>query len=101
MKKRLLLAAAAALLALAASAQTPEYTRALDLFGHGMYAEAARLLENIPGGDAEGYAALCAIEMQSPGYEKRAEAFLDRWPESLLVPQVHRRWAQGLFARGL
>ena len=36
MKKRLLLAAAAALLALAASAQTPEYTRALDLFGHGM-----------------------------------------------------------------
>jgi hypothetical protein len=87
MKKRLLLAAAAALLALAASAQTPEYTRALDLYGHGMYAEAARLLENIPGADAEGYAALCAIEMQSPGYEKRAEAFLDRWPESLLVPR--------------
>ena len=101
MKKRLLLAAAAALLALAASAQTPEYTRALDLFGHGMYAEAARLLENIPGGDAEGYAALCAIEMQSPGYEKRAEAFLDRWPESLLVPQVNLRWAQDLFDRGL
>ncbi|MBR2227284.1 MAG: hypothetical protein IJ893_05365, partial [Bacteroidales bacterium] len=101
MKKRLLLAAAAALLALAASAQTPEYTRALDLYGHGMYAEAARLLENIPGGDAEGYAALCAIEMQSPGYEKRAEAFLDRWPESLLVPQVNLRWAQDLFDRGL
>ena len=101
MKKRLLLAAAAALLALAASAQTPEYTRALDLYGHGMYAEAARLLENIPGADAEGYAALCAIEMQSPGYEKRAEAFLDRWPESLLVPQVNFRWAQDLFDRGL
>ena len=101
MKKRLLLAAAAALLALAASAQTPEYTRALDLYGHGMYAEAAKLLENIPGGDAEGYAALCAIEMQSPGYEKRAEAFLDRWPESLLAPQVNLRWAQDLFDRGL
>ena len=101
MKKRLLLAAAAALLALAASAQTPEYTRALDLFGHGMYAEAAKLLENIPGGDAEGYTALCAIEMQSPGYEKRAEAFLDRWPESLLAPQVNLRWAQDLFDRGL
>ena len=101
MKKRLLLAAAAALLALAASAQTPEYTRALDLYGHGMYAEATKLLENIPGGDAEGYAALCAIEMQSPGYEKRAEAFLDRWPESLLAPQVNLRWAQDLFDRGL
>ncbi|MBR5255863.1 MAG: tetratricopeptide repeat protein [Bacteroidales bacterium] len=100
MKKRLLLAAAAALLALAASAQTPEYTRALDLYGHGMYAEAARLLENIPGADAEGYAALCAIEMQSPGYEKRAEDFVDRWPESLLVPQVNFRWAQDLFDRG-
>ncbi len=101
MKKRLLLAAAAALLALAASAQTPEYTRALDLYGHGMYAETAKLLENIPGGDSEGYAALCAIEMQSPGYEKRAEAFLDRWPESLLAPQVNLRWAQDLFDRGL
>ena len=100
MKKRLLLAAAAAFLALAASAQTPEYARALDFYGHGMYAEAARLLEDIPGSEAEGYAALCAIEMQTPGYEKRAGAFLDRWPESPLVPQVNFRWAQDLFDRG-
>ena len=100
MNKRLMLAAAAALIALAASAQTPEYVRALDLYGHGMYAEAAQLLERIPGSEAEGYAALCAIEMQTPGYEKRAEAFLDRWPESPLVPQVNFRWGQDLFDRG-
>ena len=101
MKKRLILALAAVLLAGAASAQTPEYSRALDLYGHGMYAEAAQLLERIPGSEAEGYAALCAIELQTPGYEKRAEAFLDRWPESILVPQVNFRWAQDLFDRGL
>ena len=101
MKKRLILALAAVLLAGAASAQTPEYDRALDLYGHGMYAEAAQLLERIPGSEAEGYAALCAIELQAPGYEKRAEAFLDRWPESPLVPQVNFRWAQDLFDRGL
>ena len=101
MKKRLILALAAVLLAGAASAQTPEYRRALDLYGHGMYAEAAQLLERIPGSEAEGHAALCAIELQSPGYEKRAEAFLDRWPESPLVPQVNFRWAQDLFDRGL
>ena len=100
MKKRLILALAAVLLAGAASAQTPEYRRALDLYGHGMYAEAAQLLERIPGSEAEGYAALCAIELQTPGYEKRAEAFLDRWPESPLVPQVNFRWAQDLFDRG-
>ena len=100
MKKRLLLAAAAALLFAAAHAQTPEYLRALDLYGHGMYAEAAKLLEGIPGSDAEGYAALCAIEMQTPGYEKRAADFVDRWPESILVPQVNFRWALDLFDRG-
>ena len=101
MKKRLILAVAAVFLAAATSAQTPGYRRALDLYGHGMYAEAAQLLDRIPGSEAEGYAALCAIELQSPGYEKRAEAFLDRWPESLLVPQVNYRWALDLFDRGV
>ena len=100
MKKRLMLAVAALLLVSAASAQTPEYRRALELYGHGMYAEAAQLLDRIPGSEAEGYAALCAIEMQTPGFEKRVEAFLDRWPESPLVPQVNFRWAQDLFDRG-
>ena len=100
MKKRLLLALAAVLLAAAASAQNPEYDRALDLYGHGMYAEAAQLLARIPGSEAEGYAALCALELQSAGYEKLAEGFLDRWPESPLVPQVNFRWAQDLFDRG-
>ena len=100
MKKRLILALAAFLVAAAASAQNPEYDRALDLYGHGMYAEAAQLLERIPGSEAEGYAALCALELQTPGYEKKAEAFLDRWPESPLVPQVNFRWAQDLFDRG-
>ena len=100
MKKRLILAVAAVFLAAAASAQTPEYRRALDLFGNGMYAEAAQLLSRIPGSEAEGYAALCAIELQSPGYEQLAEAFLDRWPESPLVPQVNFRLAQDLFDRG-
>ena len=101
MKRRLILAAAAALLLTAASAQTPEYRRALDLYGHGMYAEAAKILEALPGSEAECYAALCALELQTPGYEKRAEAFLDKWPESPLVPQVNYRWGLDLFDRGL
>ena len=100
MTKRLLLAAATAFLALTASAQTPEYNRAMDLYGHGMYAEAAKLFGTLPGSEAEGYAALCAIEMRSPGYEILAGAFLDCWPESPLVPQVNYRWALDLFDRG-
>ena len=101
MKKRIYLALTAALLWTAASAQTPEYRRALDLYGHGMYAEAARLFERIPGSEAEGYAALCALEMGTDGYEQQAEAFLDRWPESPLVPQVNYRLALDLFDRGI
>ena len=100
MRKRTILAGAALFLTVAALAQNPEYDRALDLYGHGMYAEAAQLLDRIPGSEAEGYAALCALEMQSPGYEQKAEAFLDRWPESVLVPQVNYRWALDLFDRG-
>ena len=52
MKKRLFLAVTAFMIGMAASGQTPEYRRALDLYGHGMYAEAARLLEGIPGSEA-------------------------------------------------
>ena len=99
MSKRIILAGAALLLAASAIAQNPQYDRALDLYGHGMYAEAAQLLDRLPGSDAEGYAALCAIELQSPGYEQRVEAFLDRWPESVLVPQVNYRWGLDLFDR--
>ena len=54
MKKRILLAVAAVLLGTAVSAQTSEYDRALDLYAHGMYAEAAQLLDRIPGSEAEG-----------------------------------------------
>jgi len=99
MSKRIILAGAALLLAASAIAQNPQYDRALDLYGHGMYAEAAQLLDRLPGSDAEGYAALCAIELQSPGYEQRVESFLDRWPESVLVPQVNYRWGLDLFDR--
>ena len=100
MKKRLFLAVTAALIMTAAWAQSPEYRRALDLFGHGMYAEAARILEGIPGSEAEGYAALCALEMKTEGYAEKAEAFLDRWPESPLVPQVNFRLGLDSFDRG-
>ena len=99
MNKRTILAAAAALVVAAASAQTLGYRRAVDLYDSGMYAEAARLFAALPGSEAEGYAVLCAIEQQTPGYEQLAESFLDRWPESPLVPQVNFRWGQDLFDR--
>ena len=101
MNKRTILAAAAALLVAAASAQNPEYRRAVDLYENGMYAEAARLFADLPGSEAAGYAVLCAIEQQTPGYEQMAETFLDLCPESILVPQVNFRWGQDLFDRGL
>lgn len=100
MKKRIYLVAAAVLGVLSAAAQTPEYRRAMDLYEHGMYAEAARLFGQLPGSEAEGYAALCAIETGTAGFEKQAEAFLDRWPESPLATQVNYRWALSLFDEG-
>ena len=64
------------------------YTRALDLYNGGMYSEAQALFNTVDTPSAEGYSAICALRLNSPGCMQRSEAFLSRWPESVLVPQV-------------
>ena len=99
MNKKLILALAASLIVTVSRAQAPEYRNAVDLYEHGMYSEASRLFGTMEGDGPEGYVALCAIALHEKGYEERAAAFLERWPESLLVPRVNFEWAKDLFDR--
>ena len=85
MRVRLLLAALLlSVTALAASDDRTEiYREAVNLYDHGMYERAATLLDKIPGDPmSDGYALLCAIKMQSDGFEARLEKYERDWRKS-------------------
>ena len=95
MKKVFLTALAAALIFPNLRAQ--DIAPAVELYRAGMYSEAAARLQGVEGPMSEGYAALCAISMKADAYPDVAQSFLDRWPESVLVPQVEYAWGLNLF----
>ena len=64
------------------------YTRALDLYNNGMYTEAQALFQTVDSPSAEGYAAVCALRLNTPGCVRQSQEFLNRWPESVMAPQV-------------
>ena len=93
--KRIIIAAAAALVALSVSAQ--DLSRAKELYEAGMYSQAMASLDGVAGEMADGYRALCALSMQSDGAFAMAERFVERYPECILTPQVRFLWGVVLF----
>ncbi len=80
-------AAALAVFALA-PAWAQSWETAEQYYRQGMYAEAIASLEGQSGAMAEGYRVLCAQALRLDGREDLAQAYLQKWPESVLVPQV-------------
>ena len=74
------------------------YTRALNLYNNGMYSEAMALFQTVEGSSAEGYAAICALKLGADGCVQTSTRFLERWPESVLVPQVRFQRAVKCFS---
>ncbi len=102
MNKRFIAAFAAFAIGLAvslgASAQGHDtYTRALDLYNNGMYSEAMALFKTVDGSSAEAYAVICALRLGADGCVQASEEFLEKWPESALVPQVRFQRAVKFF----
>ena len=99
MKKLLTAALVFLLFTAGAGAQNLEHVQRL--YEAGMYSEALRLIgpSNTP--SANGFKALCALEMRSPGARRQALAFLERYPENFLVPQVRFRLGLDCFDAGL
>ena len=97
--KRLLTAVAAAALltgpftaSLTAGPQDKDYKQAVRLYENGMYERARDIFESLKDkGDAlsEGYAVLCSAKLKTKGYEEAIDAYLAKFPESALAPQVH------------
>ena len=93
--KRIIIAAAAALITLSAGAQSLD--KAKELYQAGMYSEAIASLDGVSGEMAEGYRVLCALSMKSDGAYRMAGSFLNRYPECILAPQVRFLWGIDLF----
>lgn len=109
MHTRKLCAAAAALLigSLAFQAQAGprggEYRKAVRLYQNGMYERAKDIFEDLGRkGDilGEGYSALCAAKMQTEGFMEELDAYLLKYPESMLAPQVRFEKGLSLFDAG-
>ena len=81
--------------------RTEIYRQAVNLYNHGMYERAATLLDKIPGDPmSDGYALLCAIKMQSPGYEQRLAQYEKDWRKSSISNLIDYEYALLLFDRG-
>lgn len=109
MHTRKILAAAAALLigAMAFQAQAGprdrDYRKALKLYQNGMYTHAKDIFESLGrDGDllGEGYSALCAAKMQTLGFMDELDAYLLKYPESSLTPQIRFEKGLALFDAG-
>ncbi|MBO4434558.1 MAG: tetratricopeptide repeat protein [Bacteroidales bacterium] len=102
MNKRFIAAFAAIAVGIAASlgawAQGHDtYTRAMDLFGNGMYSEAMALFKTVEGSSAEAYAVICALKLGTDGCIAASADYLEKWPESILASQVRFQRAVKFF----
>lgn len=75
-----------------------DFKYALSLYEKGMYAQARTVFEDLAADpQAEGYAVLCAVCMQSEGYDILMDNYLERYPCSGLEPKLYWRHALNLF----
>ncbi|MCQ2146733.1 MAG: tetratricopeptide repeat protein, partial [Bacteroidales bacterium] len=106
MHKRIFAASMAAIIltgyaAMYAGPVSREYRQALNLYQRGMYEQARSMFESIIAESddvmAEGYAVLCAVKMQSDGYQTLVDDYDFKYPESSLRSQIHYLNALNLF----
>ena len=71
-----------------ASARAQSWDAAEQYYRKGMYAEAIASLEGKSGAMADGYRVLSSQALKLDGREEMVRAYLNKWPESVLVPQV-------------
>lgn len=86
--------------ALSAGAREGDFRQAVTLYQSGMYAQARTLFEKDGSVQGKGYAVLCAICMQTKGYEAQMNSYLAEYPYSGLAPQMLHKHALNLFDKG-
>ncbi len=93
--KRIFVALSAAFLFSSVWAQ--EWDAGRQYYQKGLYAASIASLEGQHGAMPEGYRALSALALKLDNRQELAEAYLQNWPESVLVPQVSFFQAMDLF----
>lgn len=80
-----------------------EVRKALRLYEDGMLVRSRSLFDadarKSASADPQGWPVLCDVQMKTPGYVGRMEAFLKANPHSMLVPQIRYAHAANLFDR--
>ncbi len=94
MKKLL---AACIALSLAGGLYAQNWGQVQNLYRAGMYSETLRLVQGNSSPEAEGYRALCALQLRSDNAYALARSFVGKHHEHLLVPQVRYLMALNLF----
>ena len=94
MKRYLALVAA---FSLACSLYAQDWGQVKNLYQAGMYSETLRLVQGNNTPMAEGYRALCALKLKTAHSHDIAKAFIARYHENLLVPQVRYQLGLDLF----
>ena len=110
MKLKFLTISILALAAFATPSQAQEHKsvkelrEAVRLFDVGMHARSKTIMNKVAreygSVDAKGYAVLCDVIAQAPGYEVRMNEFFTECPYSKLVPQIKFRHSLNLFHAG-
>ncbi len=83
--------------------QVQEFRDAMRLYDKEMYSRSKAMFDRIDKdnatADPAGYALLCDVRVEKPGYENSLEKFLEEYPYSALIPQIKFQHALNLFDR--
>ena len=92
MSRRLTIAISLVLLCLGLDSNAQEMREAIRLYDHGMYSRARSYFEDASdaglNADAEGYAVLCDVKQNVPGYTRTMNRFIADNPQSPHIPQI-------------
>ena len=92
MSRRLTIAISLVLLCLGLDSNAQEMREAIRLYDHGMYSRARSYFEDASdaglNADAEGYAVLCDVKQNVPGYTRTMNRFIGDNPQSPHIPQI-------------
>ena len=105
MKKIALILIALVVAGHSVAAQVSDYRDALRLYEKGLFARSKMIFDKIESdtekkADPAGYSLLCDVRSNVPGYENRIDVFLEKYPYSVLTPQVRFYHALNLFDAG-
>ncbi len=88
----------------APSAAPDDFKTAVSLYNHGMYEKARSMFEVLsttaPTALTEGYEVLCAIQMNSEGYDALVRSYENKYVNSPLYPQINYLYGSRLFDMG-